>query len=104
MPHLTVRGVPEEELRVLAPKLKQNIVDASGVNPEYVKVFYSPVKRVDQPEEVAMDIYWMPRPQDMCDRVAENLTKTMKEAGKGFVQVTFTEFPGSHFYEDNVHY
>ncbi len=104
MPHLTVRGIPEKELKGLAPILKKNIIDASGAKAEYVKIFYSPVKRIDEPEEIAMDIYWMPRSQDICDRVAKALTDTMKANGKGFVQVTFTEFPGNLFYEDNVHY
>ena len=104
MPHLTVRGVSEEELRVLAPKLKQDIVDGSGAKPEHVKVFHSPVKRVDDVDEVAMDIYWISRAQEVSDKVAANLTKTMKDAGKGFVQVTFTEFLPSRFYEDGSHF
>ena len=104
MPHLTVRGIEKNELKKIAPDLKQVIVDASSVNPEYVKIFHSPVERVDSLDEIAMDIYWMPRPQDMCDRVAQGLTNYMQKIGKGFVQVTFTEFPGSHFYENGTHY
>ena len=104
MPHITVRGIPKEELKQMAAPIKQTVVDASGANAEYVKVFYSPVCRVDAPEEVAVDVYWMHRPQEMCDRVAEGITALLKKQGKGFVQVTFTEFPGNLFYEDNVHY
>ena len=104
MPHITVRGVPEQELRDLASALKQAVVDAAQVNPDYVKVFYSPIRRVDQPEEVAVDVYWMPRPQELCDSVAQAVTEFWQSRGKGFVQVTFTEFPGPHFYENGVHY
>ncbi|MBR5305994.1 MAG: DUF1904 family protein, partial [Oscillospiraceae bacterium] len=71
---------------------------------EWVKIFYSPIHRVDAAEEVAVDVYWMHRPQELCDKVAEALTTLLKGKGKDFVQVTFTEFPGEHFYEDNVHY
>ena len=104
MPHVTVRGVQEQELKDIAQELKMAVVTAAQTKEEWVKVFYSPIKRVDAAEEVAVDVYWMPRPQDVCDKVAAALTELLKAKGKDFVQVTFTEFPGEHFYEDNVHY
>lgn len=104
MPHVTVRGVSEEELKIMAADLKQTVVAAAEVKEEYVKVFYSPVRRMDAADDVAVDVYWMHRPQELCDRVAAAVTAFWKERGKGFVQVTFTEFPSNHFYEDNVHY
>ena len=105
MPHITVRGMSENKAAEIAPALKEAVVRESGTAAEYVKVFYSPVKRIDAPEEIAADIYWMPRPQEMCDRVAEALTDIFKEkCGADFVQITFTEFPGPHFYENKVHY
>lgn len=104
MPHITVRGVEKQELAAMSGALKAAVVNAAQVKEEYVKVFHSPVCRVDAPEEVAVDVYWMPRPQETCDKVAAALTQLLKDKGKGFVQVTFTEFPGSHFYEDDVHF
>ena len=104
MPHVTVRGVQEQELREISHELKRVVVSAAETKEEYVKIFYSPVRRVDEEEEVAVDIYWMHRPQELCDRVAKTVTDFLKDRGKGFVQVTFTEFPGSHFYENCVHY
>ena len=104
MPHVTVRGIQEQELRELSHELKQVVVAAAETKEEYVKVFYSPVRRVDEEEEVAVDIYWMHRPQELCDRGAKAVADYLKGRGKGFVQVPFTEFPGSHFYEDCVHY
>lgn len=104
MPHITVRGVDVQDLRRMSPELKKAVVDAAQVKEEYVKIFFSPVCRVDAPEEVAVDVYWMHRPQELCDKVAGTLTQLMKDKGKDFVQVTFTEFPGGHFYENNVHY
>lgn len=104
MPHITVRGVSEEEIMAFAVPLKQIVVKTANVKPEYAKVFYSTVRRVDAPEEVAVDVYWMPREQALCDKVAEAITNFFHQKGKDFVQVTFTEFPGAHFYENNVHY
>ena len=104
MPHITVRGIEKKELTVMAPEIKEIVVKASGVNPDYVKIFHSPVTRVDAPEEVAADVYWMHRPQEMCDAVAEGLTTYLKNRGYGFIQITFTEFPGNLFFEDNIHY
>ncbi len=104
MPHITVRGMKEERLRVLAPEIKRTVVETAGVKEEYVKIFYSPIRRVDAEDQTAVDVYWMPRPQELCDRVATKITDLLKENGEGFVQVTFTEFSGSRFYEDYVHY
>lgn len=104
MPHITVTGMEESRLRVLAPELKKAVVESAQVKEEYVKIFYSPVRRVDAPDEIAADVYWMPRPQELCDRVAEAITTLLREKGAPFVQVTFTEFPGPHFYENGVHY
>ncbi|GFI60854.1 hypothetical protein IMSAG049_00003 [Clostridiales bacterium] len=104
MPHVTVKGLSEDNVREMAEDLKKLIVEASGTNEEYVKIFYSPIKRVDGPLEASVDVYWMHRPQEICDRTAEALTNYLKEKGHSFVQVTFTEFPGNLFYENNVHY
>lgn len=104
MPHITVKGISESAARALARELKQVVVDAANVKEEYVKVFYSPVQRIDEQNEASVDVYWIHRPQELCDATAERITAFMKEKGQGFVQVTFTEFPPSHFYENNVHY
>ena len=60
------------------------MVAAAETKEEYVKIFYSPVRRVDEEEEVAVDIYCMHRPQDLCDRVAKAVTDFLKARGKGF--------------------
>ncbi len=104
MPHITVRGIDLQELREMSMELKGAVVEAAQVKEEHVKVFWSPVCRVDAPEEVALDVYWMHRPQELCDKVARVLTRLMKNKGRDFVQITFTEFPGSHFYENSEHY
>lgn len=104
MPHITVRGFSKEDLTKLAKPLKSAFVEATGINAEYVKIFYSSICRVDEAEETAVDVYWMHRPQELCDLAAETITAFMRQQGKEFVQVTFTEFPGEHFYENNVHY
>ena len=104
MPHITVRGIDSQELREMSMELKGAVVEAAQVKEEYVKVFWSPVCRVEAPDEVALDVYWMHRPQELCDKVAGVLTQLMKNKGRDFVQITFTEFPGSHFYENSEHY
>ena len=45
----------------------------------------------------------MPRPQELCDRVARDVTSFWQERGKGFVQVIFTELARNHFYENGSH-
>ena len=68
-----------------------------------VKVFHSPIHRIDDENEIAVDIYWMHRSQEMCDKVAEVITAFFKQKETDFVQVTFTEFPGNLFYENGTH-
>ena len=82
--------------------MKQTFVEATGVPAEFVKVFYSTVRRMDGPQEAAAEVYWMRRPQEACDRAAQALTAFFQQAGCSFVQVTFAEFSGSLFYENGV--
>lgn len=103
MPHITVQGVSEDKLRAVAKPLKELFVDTTGVKAEYVKVFHSPIHRIDDENEIAVDIYWMHRSQEMCDKVAEVITAFFKQKETDFVQVTFTEFPGNLFYENGTH-
>ena len=103
MPHITVQGVSEDKLRAVAKPLKELFVDTTGVKAEYVKVFHSPIHRIDDENELAVDIYWMHRSQEMCDKVAEVITAFFKQKETDFVQVTFTEFPGNLFYENGTH-
>ena len=103
MPHITVQGVSEDKLRAVAKPLKELFVDTTGVKAEYVKVFHSPIHRIDDENEIAVDIYWMHRSQEMCDKVAEVITAFFKQKETDFVQVTFTECPGNLFYENGTH-
>lgn len=103
MPHITVQGVSEDKLRAVAKPLKELFVDTTGVKAEYVKVFHSTIHRIDDENEIAVDIYWMHRSQEMCDKVAEVITAFFKQKETDFVQVTFTEFPGNLFYENGTH-
>lgn len=103
MPHITVQGVSEDKLRAVAKPLKELFVDTTGVKAEYVKVFHSPIHRIDDENEIAVDIYWMHRSQEMCDKVAEVIAAFFKQKETDFVQVTFTEFPGNLFYENGTH-
>ena len=103
MPHITVQGVSEDKLRAVAKPLKELFVDTTGVKAEYVKVFHSPIHRIDDENEIAVDIYWMHRSQEMCDKVAEVITAFFKQKETDFVQVTFTDFPGNLFYENGTH-
>lgn len=66
MPHITVQGVSEDKLRAVAKPLKELFVDTTGVKAEYVKVFHSPIHRIDDENEIAVDIYWMHQVSRKC--------------------------------------
>ena len=82
MPHITVRGFSKEGLIKMAKPLKSAFVQATGINAEYVKIFYSPICRVDEAEETAVDVYWMHRPQELCDLATETITAFMQQQGR----------------------
>lgn len=104
MPHITVRGVPEEKLREMAGRLKQTVVSASGAKEEHIEILYSPVRRMDGEDKITAEVYWLPRSQELRDSVARAVTDLFKSEIGGFVRVTFTEVPGNHFYEEYTHY
>ena len=104
MPHITICGVPEQEAREATPGLLQALLDSTGVAAEHVKVLYSPLRRLDGPDEVAVDLFWFPRPQETCDRAAQAFTDYWKGRGYDYVRVTITECPASHYYENGKHY
>lgn len=108
MPHIRVSNLEPDLIKSISEDLCNIIAEDSKASIEYIKVFYSPTKYIPISKNEALfpmiDIYWMPRPQEICDKVALSITKYFKARGYNSVQVTFTEFKGNLFYENGVHY
>ncbi|NLY19749.1 MAG: DUF1904 family protein [Tissierellia bacterium] len=105
MPNITIQGVSKEFAKEISNDMSKFVSEESKVGVENVKVFYSPVVRLDGEEEIAIDIYWMERPQEVCDKIASRMTEYLRERGYDeLIQITFTEFVGNRFYHNGVHY
>lgn len=104
MPHVTIKGVSKVQAKTMCDDLIKIIISEAKVERNDVKVFHSPIERIDGEEEIAVDVYWMPRAQEICDRVVDEITHYVKNRGHAFVQVTFTNFKGCMFYENGRHY
>ena len=104
MPNITLSGISRKEAIDISNEIGNIVVEKSGTNPMYKKVFYSPVERIDGDENPAIDIYWMHREQEKCDKISQSITEYMKSRGYSNIQITFTEFPGNLFYDNGSHY
>jgi len=104
MPNITLSGIKHEEAVEMAEKIGDIVVKESDTDPIYKKVFFLPIKRIDGVENPAIDIYWMHREQEICNKVSSCLTDYLKTRGYNNIQITFTEFKGNLFYENGKHF
>lgn len=106
MPHLKVSGISREKLKEISIDLISIVERESSTSKKYIKVFYNPIEYIqgEEDEIIIIEVYWMKRPQEICDKLALKLTEFFKEKGYSFVQVNYSEFPGNLFYENGNHY
>lgn len=106
MPHLKISGIPKEKLKDISEELIFIVEKQSLTLRKYIKIFYNPIEYIQGNENqiVIIDIFWMARPQEICDKLALKLTEFFKTKGYSFVQVNYSEFPGNLFYENGKHY
>lgn len=106
MPHLKISGISREGLKEVSQDLRDIVVRETNTSVDYVKVFYNPIEYLlgKEKEIVIVEIYWMPRPQEICDKLAIEITRFFKDRNYNFIQVNYSEFPGNLFYENGVHY
>lgn len=106
MPHIKISGISKEKVQNFSKELINIVANTSKTPIEYIKVFYNPIEYILGKEKNAIfiEIYWMPRQQEICDSLASNITNFFKKKGYDFVQVNYSEFPGNLFYENGIHY
>lgn len=106
MPHLKISGIKKEELKKFSTDLISIVEKESSTSKKYIKIFYNPINYIqgNENEIVIIEVYWMPRSQEICDRLALKLTEFFQMKGYSFIQVNYSEFPGNLFYENGIHY
>lgn len=106
MPHLKVNGIPKEKLKEISTDLISIVERESSTSKKYIKIFHNPVEYIqgEEDEIIIIEVYWMKRSQEICDRLALKLTEFLKKKGYSFIEVKYNEFPGNLFYENGNHY
>lgn len=104
MPNITISGVSRCDAQDIAEDVGNIVSKDSETDLMHIKVFYSSLERIDGEENLSIDIYWMPRKQEICDKVSRSLTEYLRKRAYSKIQITFTEFKGSLFYLDGKHF
>lgn len=106
MPHIKISGISKEKIQDFSKDLIRITNEVSNAPIDYVKVFYNPIEYICGKEEaiIIVEIYWMHRPQHICDTLALKITNFFKIKGYKFIQVNYNEFSGNLFYENGIHY
>lgn len=109
MPHIRISNLDKEKAIKFSKDLAHIVSTISETPTEYIKVFHTNYNCIlnygfKETSFPIIDIYWMPRKQEICDNVARFITDYFKTHGYSFVQITFTEFSGNLFFENGQHY
>lgn len=102
MPYIKVSGVEKEKLCRMSKDLIDIVEKDIGVPRERIRLFYSPDMEIrDGKEEegkVIVNVDWMPRPQELCDKMAELYKEYFFKAGYKSLKMYFTEFVKEKYY------
>lgn len=102
MPYIRISGVPKDELCRMSKDLMDIVEKDVGVDREKIRIFYVPEIEIrDGKEEegkVIVDVDWMPRPQELCDKMAELYKEYFFKAGYKGLKMYFTEFIKEKYY------
>lgn len=102
MPYIKISGVPKEELIKMSKDLVDIVEKEIGVDREKIRLFYSPDIELrdgyEVKEKVIVNVDWMPRPQELCDKMAELYREYFFKAGYKGLKMYFTEFVKEKYY------
>lgn len=103
MPYLTVRGMETEKLCEIGEDIRNIVSEVSGAPIEFVKLFCTPdveiLKGEVVPTAVNLNMFWLPRPQEKCDKLAAELGEFFKGHGHDYIELVFTEANPPKFYK-----
>lgn len=69
-----------EKIIEFSSNLTNIIFNTSNTSIDYIKIFYNPIEYISGKEKniIIVEIYWMPRPQEICDKLAMEITNFFK--------------------------
>ena len=107
MPQLIVKGIREDEVKVLAKSAAPDLADICNCPIDWFTFDYIPSKFYDfTGKEIVnpvIQVWWFERPQELQDKVAKCLDKHIKSFGYTFSQISFSIFYDESIYKDGEH-
>lgn len=107
MPRIRTTGIPTETLLALRGPLFTELETLLQVPRAYLVLLSSGDTPLPEPgEEVVpfVEVAWFDRGLEVQDRVAEALTRHLKEAGCAAPDVVFLKLERRAYYEDGQHF
>ena len=108
MPQLIVKGIREDEVKVLAKSAAPDLADICNCPIDWFTFDYIPSKFYDfTGKEIVnpvIQVWWFEREQDVQDKVVACLDNEIKNLGYEFSQISFSVFYKSSYYENSEHF
>ena len=108
MPQITVKGIKEDDVKVLAKNTSKQLADICSCPSDWFVYDYIPSKFYnDMGEEIVnpvVQVWWFEREQDVQDKVVACLDNEIKNLGYEFSQISFSVFYKSSYYENSEHF
>lgn len=108
MPQIKIRGVKESEVCKISKDMVDELQALLNCPREYFTIELMPTTLIKDGEVVApyafVEIGWFDRGQQVQDMVAGIITKHILETGHDSVDIMFTTFKESSYYENGMHF
>ena len=102
MPYIRVTGVEKDELLKMSKDLIDIVNHDIGAKRENIRLFHSNDTEIKDGELVEglvnIDITWMPRSKELCDKLAELYREYFFKAGYKGVKIYFSEIVKEKYY------
>lgn len=104
MPFIKVSGISQEKLYEIGDKLIDIINYDIEVPRERIKLFYVPMVEIREGKEVEdktinVEVEWLPRPQELCDKLANLYREFFNSLGYKKVRIYIKEISKERNYD-----
>lgn len=108
MPQLKFRGIKKQSLINISTPLLEELVELIGSPEDYFTFEYIQTDFIFKGKEVEgypfVEMAWFDRGQEIKDKVAQLITKHLKQEGYSDVDIFFTKLEEKSYYENGEHF
>jgi len=108
LPQVRMKGVCEEKIIKMAPRIAEAIFEITGCPKEHIEIERLEVKAVKgsnltQPNPF-IEIYWFDRGQEQADKTAKAITEIAKASEIESIDIAFILYSRNLYYENGEHF